>query len=164
MAAKLSYYIEAPVESVFDFMKDPGKTADIGPFTLEVPEVKMTKEGIGTYMSWRTKIAGVVPVEGFDVFTDVVSNKRIVEKSSNAMVGTWEYTFEPEGSGTKLTMEHRPRSLWGVPPLKQLVDYGTVRMSRLYADELKSRIEAEAALPSQRKPTASKPRKRAASR
>ena len=163
MAAKLSYYIDAPVESVFDFMKDPGKTADIGPFTLQVPEVKMTKEGTGTYMSWRVKVVGV-PIEGFDVFTDVVPNKRIVEKSSNAMVGTWEYTFEPEGSGTKLTMEHRPRSLWAVPPLKQLVDYGTVRMSGRYVEELKSRIEAEAALPSQRKPAATKPRKRAASR
>jgi hypothetical protein len=45
-----------------------------------------------------------------------------------------------------------------------LVDYGTVRMSRLYVEELKSRIEAEAALPSQRKPVATKPRKPAASR
>jgi len=61
-------------------------------------------------------------------------------------------------------MEHRPRSLWALPPLKQLVDYGTVRMSGVYADELKSRIEAEAALPSQRKPAATKPRKRASGR
>ena len=73
MAAKLSYYIEAPVESVFDFMKDPGKTADIGPFTLEVPEVKMTKEGTGSYFSWRAKMAGV-PLEGFDEAMRVIKS------------------------------------------------------------------------------------------
>ena len=101
----------------------------------------MTEEGTGTYMSWRTKIAGI-PVEGFDVVTDFVPNKHITEKSSNAMVGTWDYTFEPEGSGTKLTMEHHSRSVWALPPLKNLMDYTTTRLNRsTFIPRLKARLE-----------------------
>ena len=92
-----TYHIEAPVETVFDFFFDPRKAADLFP-PMEIREVKMTEEGTGTYTSYHTKLAGV-PFDVFSVYTDVVPNKHITEKSSNAMVGTWDYDFEPEGDG-----------------------------------------------------------------
>ncbi len=141
MAMKQSYYIDAPVATVFDYLKDPTKSNDLVSFDMEMRELKMTEEGTGTYTSWRTKIAGI-PVEGFDVVTDFVPNKHITEKSSNAMVGTWDYTFEPEGSGTKLTMEHHSRSVWALPPLRNLVDFTTTRISRsTFIPRLKARLE-----------------------
>ena len=104
MAAKLSYYIDAPVESVFNFFKDPSNQVDYRPFSdMEVHDAKMTKEGVGTHYSWSVKMAGI-PVQGFEVITDFVPNKRLTEKSSNAMVCTWDYIFEPEGSGTKVVV------------------------------------------------------------
>lgn len=164
MAAKMSYYINAPVESVFDFFKDPRNQVESPPFSgMEVRDLTMTKEGAGTNYSWRVKMAGV-PFDGFNVFTEFVPNERIVDKSSNAMVGTWEYTFAPEGSGTRLTMEHRQRSLWAMPPLRNLTDYLTPRLSRSFVDALRARLEAGPTVPTQRKPAATKPRKRAASR
>ena len=166
MTMKVSYYIDAPVETVFDYFKDPASDDGLG---VEVLEAKMTKEGIGTYLTWRVKVAGIPVWHGMDVFTDLVPNKHITEKSSSAMVGTWEYTFEPEKTGTRLTMEHRPRSFWGLPPLANLIDYGTTRMSRVYIDRVRPRIEAnarkaEAKVPGARKPAASKPRKPVAAR
>ncbi len=164
MTAKISCYIDAPVETVFDFFKDPSNQVDYPPFSdMEVHDLKMTKEGVGTYYSWSVKMFGI-PIEGFEVFTDFVPNKHITEKSSNAMVGNWEYTFEPEGSGTKVTLEHRQRSLWALPPLKNLMDFAMPRMSRSFIEAVKAELEAEPSVPSQRKPAASKPRKRAGSR
>lgn len=164
MAAKMSYYIDAPVESVFDFFKDPSNQVDSPPFSdMKVHDAKMTKEGVGTHYSWSVKMLGI-PVNGFEVVTDFEPNKHITEKSSNAMVGTWDYSFEPEGSGTKVTMEHRQRSLWAVPPLRNLTDFVTPRLSRSFIEAVKAALEAEPTVPSQRKPAATKPRKPAASR
>ena len=137
---KSTAYIEAPVETVFDFFIDPRKLADLNLVDTEIRELKMTEEGTGTYASYRAKIAGV-PFEVFDVYTDVVPNKHITEKSSNALVGTWDYTFEPEGTGTKLTMEHHARSFWGIQPLANLVDLATTRLSEPFMRRLKDRIE-----------------------
>ena len=71
-------------------------------------------------------IAGI-PFEGIDVYTECVANHRIVDRSSSALEGTWTYTFEPEGSGTRLTIENRVRSLWSLPPLQQLLDLVAAR-------------------------------------
>ena len=136
-----SYHIEAPVETVFDFFMDPRKSADLDPFSTEYREVKMTEDGTGTYFSWRAKMAGV-PFEGFDVYTDVVRNKHITDKSSLAMAGTWDYTFEPEGTGTKVTMEHHARSFWGLPPLSTLMDVAMGRMTESLMERVKERIES----------------------
>jgi len=164
MAMKVSYHVDAPVETVFDFFKDPNSQVDFRPFSsMEVRDATMTKEGVGTHYSWGVKMFGI-PVTGFEVYTDFVPNERITEKSSNAMVGTWDYTFEPEGSGTKVTMEHHGRSLWAVPPLRNLMDYAMPRVSRSFMEAVKAKLEAETTVPSQRKPAASRPRKPAAKR
>ena len=137
----MTMHIDAPVEKVFPFFKDPKALADISVMETEYFDVKETRQGTGTFFSWRSKIAGI-PFEGFEVYTDVVPNKHITEKSSNAMVGTWDYTFEPEGSGTKLTMEHHSRSVWALPPLRNLVDFTTTRISRsTFIPRLKARLE-----------------------
>src|SRR5512139_2825291 len=143
MAGKISYYIDAPVETVFDFFKDPSNQVEYPPFSdMEVHDLKMTKEGVGTFYSWSVKMFGV-PVNGFEVFTDFVPGKHITERCSNAMVGTWGYTFEPEGSGTKVTMEHSQRSLWALPPLKNLMDFAMSRLSGSFVEAVKAELEAE---------------------
>jgi ligand-binding SRPBCC domain-containing protein len=134
------YHIEAPVEKVFDFFVDPRKSADLFP-TTEVRELKMTEGGTGTYTDYHTKTFGV-PFDAFSVFTDVVPNKHITEKSSSAMVGIWDYTFEPEGTGTKVTMEHHSRSFWRIPPLSTLTEFTAARMNESFMQRVKERIEA----------------------
>lgn len=163
---KQSIYIEAPVETVFDHFMDPRSDIDLMPIDTEILEVKLTEEGTGTYTSYRSKIAGV-PFEMFDVVTDVVPNRRIRSESSSATVGTWTYTFEPEGTGTRLTMEQQSRSVWRLPLLRNIADVVTSRANASYMPKAKARIEAEArkakAVPGQRKPAAGKARKPATS-
>ncbi len=138
---KQSIHIEAPVETVFDSFKDPARFMDLGPG--EFDDVKVTKDGVGTYMSWHMKIAGLPVMRGFDVYTEVIPNKHITERSSNRLVGTWDYDFEPEGSGTKLTMEHHLESFWRIPPLRNLVDLAVDRMYALYMTQVKDILEAQ---------------------
>lgn len=163
---KQSIHIEAPVETVFDHFMDPTSDIDLMPIDTEILEVKLTEEGTGTYTSYRSKIAGV-PFEMFDVVTDVVPNRRITSKSSSATVGTWQYTFEPEGTGTRLTMEHQSGSLWRLPLLRNVADMVTSRANASYMPKAKARIEAEArkskAVPGQRKPASGQARKPATS-
>lgn len=140
---KRSIHIEAPVETVFDSIKDPARLWDLLPIHTHLDDVQVTQEGVGTYESWHFKIAGLT-VRGFDVATDVVPNKHITSRSSNAMVGRWDYDFEPEGSGTKLTMEHHPESFWRIRPLRNLMDLVTDRMNESYMTRLKDAIETRA--------------------
>ncbi len=135
-----TYHIEAPVETVFDFFVDPRKLVDLVP-SAEIRELKRTKQGTGTYTCYRTKIAGI-SFENFSVYTDVVPNKHISEKSSSAIVGTWDYTFERDGTGTKVTMEHHSRSLWNMPLLRNLGDVVASRMNESFMRRAKDRIEA----------------------
>jgi hypothetical protein len=137
-----TYHIEAPVETVFEHFIDPRKLADLFP-DMEIRELKMTDDGTGTYTSYHTKLFGV-PLDTFSVYTEVVRNEHITEKSSNAMVGTWDYSFEPEDGGTKLTMEHQSRSLWNLPPLRNVGDLITARMNESFMERVKDRIEASA--------------------
>lgn len=139
---KRSIHIEAPVETVFDSFKNPAKFMDLDPGGTQVDDVKVTKEGVGTYVSWHAKIAGL-PVRGFSVITDAVPNKHITERSSNGMVGTWDYDFEPEGSGTKMTLEHHLESFWGIPPLRNLMDLVTARLNDLFMARVKDAIETQ---------------------
>jgi Polyketide cyclase / dehydrase and lipid transport len=141
-AMKRSIHIEAPVETVFDSFMDPVRLWDLMPIHTELDDVKVTKEGVGTYESWHFKIAGL-PVRGFDVLTDVVPNKHITSRSSKAMMGTWDYDFESEGSGTKVTMEHHPGSFWRIPPLRNLMDLVTERMNDTFMARVKDTIETQ---------------------
>ncbi len=145
---KRSIHIEAPVEkvfdTVFDTIKDPAIMHGVVRVDVKIDDVKVTKEGVGTYYSWRWRIAGVPVQGGFDVLTDVVPGKHITDRSSNAMVGTWDFDVEAEGSGTKLTLEHHPQSFWRIPPLRGLTDVVRGRMSDSYMLRLKDTIETSA--------------------
>lgn len=138
-----TYHIEAPVESVFDFFFDPRQSADLFPerMEMEIRERKVTEEGTGTYTGYHGKMGGI-PFDIFSVFTEVVPNKHITEKSSSALVGTWDYSFEPEGSGTRVTMEHHSRSFWDLPPLRNVGDAFTARMNHDFMQRVKERLEA----------------------
>ncbi|MHB1874540.1 MAG: SRPBCC family protein [Streptosporangiaceae bacterium] len=139
-----SIHIEAPVEKVFGFFldtfRDPSEFADLAPGNPRYDEVKATKDGVGSYASWHARVYGL-PMHGFDVVTDVVPGRHISQRSSNPMAGTWDYGFEPEGSGTKLTMEHRAASFWSVPPMRGLLDLAVDRMNEPVMERVKATIE-----------------------
>ena len=144
---KRSIHIEAPVEKVFDFCKDPRNMME-GVITtpFAVKDVKLTKEGVGTYYSWASKARGL-RMEGFDVYTEFVPNQRITDRSSSGLPGDWTFSFEPEGTGTKLTAEVHHRSFWQLPPVRQLVEGIQITMTRQLLAAVKAKVETPTSVP-----------------
>lgn len=116
-----SIYIEAPVETVFDFWKDPRRPFALAPDDrVKLVDVKITESGVGTYYGSVMTMLGRT-VETGTVYSEVVPNELIVDKSSMDLHGSWRYEFAPEGTGTRLTMQGEPRGLWRLPGVLWLV-------------------------------------------
>jgi len=111
----------------------------MAPEEIEFSDVRLTDQGVGTYYSWATTIAGI-PFERFDVFTEFVPNQRIVDRSSSPLEGDWTYTFEPEGSGTRLIVENRVRAVWSLP-LLHILDRVAARTHAPRFAQLKALLE-----------------------
>ncbi len=139
MTATLSVHIEAPVTAVFDLFRDPANWQDVAD-NVEFTAVKVTSEGLGTHYTWRARIAGV-PIRGLGIFTEFVPDWRITDTSSLSLEGTWTYTFEPEGSGTRLTLRNRVRGLWRLPLLQTMADRMAVKSHERVLARLKDRLE-----------------------
>ncbi len=119
-----SVCIDAPVESVFDFWKDPANQFALAPDDrAELVDVRLTDSGVGTSYRIAIKVAGRTVRGPSTEFTELIPNRLIVDRSSMGLHGTWHYEFTPEGSGTRLTMRGQPRGLWRLPGVAWLVDY-----------------------------------------
>ena len=138
---KRSIHIEAPVEKVFDFFKDPRNMQGVLATPFVVKDVKLTEEGVGTYYSWATKIPGL-RFEGFDVYTEFVPNERITDRTSSGISGDWTFSFEPEDSGMRLTAETYHRSFWRLPLLRELVEWGQGPIAGRFLSAVKTKMEA----------------------
>ena len=140
MTYRKSIHVEAPVDKVFGFFSDPNNWGDAAPQEIEFTDVTLTDEGVGTHYRWSVRILGI-PVEGLNVFTEFIPQQRITDTSSSALEGAWTYSFEPEGSGTKLTFESRSRSVWRLPVVERLVDWMTAKTHESRIAELKAVLE-----------------------
>ncbi len=139
---KRSIHIEAPVEKVFDFVKEPRNLPEVeGVDPSPIKDVKLTDEGVGSYYSWALKTP-VLRIEGFDVYTEFIPNQRITDRCSSPYFGDFTFSFEPEGSGMQLTIETHSRSFWRFPPLKQLVDWVRGMLAERTLSAVKATMEA----------------------
>ena len=138
MTYQQSFHVAAPVVKVFDFFSDPGRWADLRPDGVRFGDVRLTRDGVGTHYTWTAKVIGL-RLEGFNVFTDYVPGRRITDRSSSRLEGTWTYCFEPDGSGTRLTVTNQVGAPWRwLPVVERLLDRLTAtthepRFSRLAA-------------------------------
>jgi len=140
MTYRKTIHVAAPVDNVFRFFSDPNNWHDVAPGDIEFKDITLTREGVGTHYSWSAKILGF-SMEGLNVFTEFIPDRRITDKSSSSMEGTWTYSFEPEGTGTRLTFENRGRSVWRLPLLEQLLDRMTARTHEPRFAKLKAMLE-----------------------
>lgn len=148
MSATRSTYIEAPVEKVFDWFRDPRNWATLNPDAAhreELVDAHVTPDGLGTFHAWAIKPLPGVRFECFGVFTEFVPNKRIVDKWSLAIEGSETYTFDAEGSGTRLTIQARRRSFWRLWPLDKLVGSFEGRQNERALGKVKKVVEATGA-------------------
>ncbi len=95
-----SVTINAPVEKVFAYIADPMSEPEWLPGSVEVKDVTLTEEGVGSHYRWVYKLVGL-RFEGESTTLEYIPNQRIVTQSKGGIVSTWTYTFEPHDGGTK---------------------------------------------------------------
>lgn len=100
-----SVHIAAPVEKVFDYVKDPRNQWEAyelaGKNTIAEKDVA-PDAGQGSTWTWQGHFL-FIPIHGTMTREEYVPNKRIVDHSTTGVL--WTYTFEPDDAGTTLTME-----------------------------------------------------------
>ena len=139
-----SAYIDAPVQSVFEVMRDPASFTELMPGVRFVPEV-ITPDGVGTTYRFQTRVAGL-PIRGSGRFTQVKANRHIRDETSIPIEGSFDYRFEDEDGGTRVTIEHHPGRLWGVPVLGRLLADSYARDDQQVLALLKAKFEPLAQL------------------
>jgi uncharacterized protein YndB with AHSA1/START domain len=100
-----SVHVDAPVEKVFDHVKDPHNQLDLY-YTKEKPaaaELKMTPDsGEGSTWKWMSGVLLFIHLHGTMTREAYVPNERIVDQSSTGI--RWTYTVEPDQTGTTLSL------------------------------------------------------------
>ena len=146
MSASQSIYIDAPVEKVFDWVRNPRNWLTLNPAAARreaISDAHLTEEGLGSYHVWSMKAVPGVRFEPFAVCTEFVPNKRIVDRWSLPFYGSYTYSFEAEGLGTRVTLQRHPRSVWRLRPLDRLVDQFEGPSNDRFLGLLKKRMESE---------------------
>jgi len=137
-----SITIDAPVERVFAYLADPMANPEWLPGMVEVKEVHLAEEGVGTTHRWVYKMAGI-RFEGENSTTEYLPNQRIVTETKGGIESIWTWVFEPHEAGTKLNLTVE----YGVPTgvLRKLTEPFVVRQNRreavLAMANIKARME-----------------------
>ncbi len=103
---KRSVHVDAPVETVFDYVKDPHHFFEA--FDEEwrrhmaLVEVKTTPEGVGSTFRLMGRMFLLFHMEWVLTREEYIPNERIVDHAN--VGGVWTYTFEPDEAGTTLSM------------------------------------------------------------
>jgi uncharacterized membrane protein len=131
--------INAPVDKVFTYIGDPMSEVEWLPSIIEVKDVKLTEEGVGSTYRWAYKLAGI-RFEGEGTTTEYVPNRRIVVESRGGIVSTWTYTFAPHDGGTRLNLV--VEFTIPVPALGRLAQPMLLRQSEREADSSVENLKA----------------------
>ena len=159
MAIRWAAMINAPVEQVFSYLRDPDNLfhglAGGNP-DLEFSDVKVTPEGGGTTARGEVHLPGLkhlgptgkVSIE----ITAVVPNRRIVVKSFMSkgrmfkFDGTWTWTFESGNGRTKLIVDYAEWANWLVYALDRLTEKLQSKEMNAYFADLKTTLEGPSRL------------------
>jgi uncharacterized protein YndB with AHSA1/START domain len=106
MTHRRSVHIDAPVEAVFDYVKDPHHFFEAFPEEdrnhTALTEVTLTPEGVGSTFRMMGRVFLLFHMEWVLTREEYEPNKRILDRANAG--GVWEYTFEPDETGTTLTI------------------------------------------------------------
>jgi uncharacterized membrane protein len=139
---KKSIFIQAPVEKIFAFMSEPVNLPEIWPSMVEVKDVQPSPAG-GYNFSWVYKMAGM-RFDGASETVEVIPNRRVVTKSTKGIESKFVWSYQPEASGTRVTME--AEYVIPLPVLGKLAEAIIVKQneheSEVLLSNLKNKMEA----------------------
>ena len=144
MAAKRvsSIFIQAPVASAFECMKDPSSFNELMP-GVQFTGVVMAADGVGTTYRFETRVAGF-PIRGGGRFSAVEANRHIRDETTIAMEGSFDYWFEAERDGVRVTIDHHPGRFWDLPIIGRLIADSYERDDRAVLQRLKTKLDPSA--------------------
>ena len=96
-----SITIDAPVEKVFAYLRDPISNLEIMPSMVQVSQV--AGEGVGAEFRWVYRMAGM-NLEGKSTVLEFVPDERFVTKSQGGIESTWIWDFAPDNGGTRIDL------------------------------------------------------------
>ena len=108
-----------PVEKVFEIVDNPANFPKYVPNVRDVVDVRRSDGRIGDSFRVIYKVLGVTFDETFTV-TDYERPNRIKSTFAGGMTGTFAWTFEPQGEGTKINVDVEYQLAGG--PLGKAVD------------------------------------------
>lgn len=118
---KRSVHIDAPVERVFEYIKEPRHFWESFPESARghdtMTDISLTPEGVGSTYRWKGRMFGF-HIDGVATREEYIPNERIVDRSSTGPV--WTYTFEPDPTGTTLSLAFEYSTK--VPLMDKVVD------------------------------------------
>lgn len=95
--------IQAPVDRVFSYLGDPNTNPEWLPGMIEVKDVVMTEDGVGSHYKWVYKMAGIT-FEGESTMAEFERDRRLVEHTRGGIRSTWTWNFAPHDGGTRLDL------------------------------------------------------------
>jgi uncharacterized protein YndB with AHSA1/START domain len=136
-----SIHIDAPVGEVFAYVRDPSH------FNLLMPDVTfsdvaLTPDGVGTSYRFETRVAGL-PIRGRGEYPEFTPDRHIHDDTSVASEGSFDWTFEAEGDGVRVTITHLPGRYWGLPIIGRLLAHNYEQMDQQILVRLKSMLEGQ---------------------
>jgi len=130
--------IDAPVEDVFAYLRDPMSNVEWLPGMMEVTEV--SGQGVGARFRWVYKMAGIL-LKGESTVLEFVPNERFVSQSKGAIASTWTWDFASENGGSRVDLAVD----YTVPVLGKLAENLVARQNERELDvalaNIKARVE-----------------------
>jgi len=141
-----SIYIEAPVEKVFDYYKDPAHWEEIAPAWLHTEYTNITRKPQvkGTTFDTYGKVPGLPPMRGSAEFVDAEPNRRLVLRGDTGFgMETTTFLFEPAGSGMVLTVldEREKLAAERVPLVGRIAEWVVDQLGVQWMHVLKAKME-----------------------
>jgi uncharacterized protein YndB with AHSA1/START domain len=101
-----SVHIDAPVKKVFNYVKDPHHFFEAFPEDdrrhMALAEVNLTPAGVGSTFTMMGRVFLLFHMEWVMTREEYTANQRIVDHAN--VGGVWDYTFEPDETGTTLSL------------------------------------------------------------
>jgi len=149
-------HIEAPVEEVYAFAADLEHFNELksSPMRGRYQTVEKTPEGVGSTFRAYAHLVGGLYYETTGRVIEAVPNERVAFTTEGRvmetlMMGTFVFRMQPDGSGTRLTVEYTPPTIEKIPviggALGSLIDKEMVREHDPVWAELKQVLEAKQA-------------------
>jgi len=134
-------HIDAPLSEVFACVSDPSNFNQLMP-DVTFSDVSLTREGVGTTYRFETRVAGL-PIRGRGEYTEFTPDHHILDDTTVASEGSFDWTFEAEGEGARVTITHLPGRYWGLPIIGRLLAAKYEQMDRQVLARLKSVLEGQ---------------------